>query len=82
MSHLAQLASDYSVLYAYGPLGVICAWFMWRVEKLIDRISYLGHRIDGMTRAMMIEALSRPEVSPAARKYAEELLSEPEKGKK
>lgn len=50
-----------------GPLGVMCAWLMFRVEKKVESVALevitelhvLGHRINGMTRAMLADVASR-----------------------
>lgn len=75
MNHLLQITSDNQLLVAYGPLGIICAWFMWRNEKLITEIRTLSHRIDGMTRAMLAETLGRENTTPGARKVAQDMLN-------
>lgn len=72
--HLLQISSDYQVLLNYGPLGVFCLWFMWRVEKLIEKISTLSHRFDGITRAMLLEVTTRPHVPDQVRRAAEDMV--------
>ena len=76
---IAQIASEIanasSPLYTYGPLGVFCAYFMWRGEGFGREIRTLSHRIDGLTRAMLVDALSRENIGPMARKFAQEMLA-------
>jgi len=56
-----------AALFAYGPLGVMCAWLMLRSErkfdelgdKIITELKVLGHRMNGMTRAMLADVASR-----------------------
>lgn len=66
------------VLFAYGPMGIMLAWFALRAEtridRVIDRLDYLGHKINGMTRAMLAEIISRENHDSQARKIAEEML--------
>lgn len=76
---IAQLAQDNQVLYTYGPLGVITAWFMWRGEKLgntvVSEIRELSHRIDGMTRAMLADVISRDGVGQHTQSIARDMLA-------
>jgi hypothetical protein len=30
------MIEDFTILATYGPLGIICAWFMFRIEKVIN----------------------------------------------
>lgn len=61
---LAQVAATdpAGLLLAYGPMGVILAWFMLRGEKLVVEIRGLSHRIDGLTRALLMDLVSRDSV--------------------
>jgi transposase InsO family protein len=71
MNSLAQLAvENQSVLLAYGPMGVILAWFMFRGEKLVGEIRSLAHRIDGLTRALLMDMVTRDSVGPATKDAA------------
>lgn len=68
---LSQVAAENgSVLLTYGPMGVVLAWFMWRGEKLGGEIRSLAHRIDGLTRAMLMDMISRDNVGPATKAQA------------
>lgn len=81
MSFLAQATSvveQHPLLYSYGPLGFMCSWFMWRGEKVISEIRTLSHRIDGITKAMLVDVLSRESCGPAARKAAKDMLDKVE----
>ncbi len=61
---IAQVAAvePGSVLISYGPMGVILGWFMLRGEKLVVEIRGLSHRIDGLTRALLMDLVSRDSV--------------------
>ncbi len=61
---IAQFAAvdPTSVLLTYGPMGVILMWFMIRGEKLVVEIRGLSHRIDGLTRALLMDLVSRDSV--------------------
>lgn len=65
-------------MLTYGPMGLICGWLMVRAEKKFDLvIAHLGrlsHRIDGLTRAMLADVLSRDSTGDVARKIAQEML--------
>jgi hypothetical protein len=51
-----------SILISYGPMGVILGWFMLRAEKLVVEIRSLSHRIDGLTKALLMDLVSRDSV--------------------
>ena len=69
---IAQIAVDQGgVLLTYGPMGVVLAWFMWRGEKLGGEIRSLAHRIDGLTRALLMDMVSRDNVGPTTKAAAQ-----------
>ena len=60
MNLIAQVAAEGgNILITYGPLGVISAWLMFRAEKAFGEIRSLGHRIDGLTKALLMDMVSR-----------------------
>lgn len=63
-----------SALFVYGPMGVMLAWFMWRFEALLKEIRTMSHRFDGMTRAILVDVVSR-ETSPIVRQTAQDMLT-------
>lgn len=70
---LAQVATDHaSVLFTYGPLGVISAWLMFRAEKLFGEVRTLAHRIDGLTKALLVDMIDRDTCGLATKRYARE----------
>jgi hypothetical protein len=73
---LAQLQDSAPALYTYGPMGVILAWFMWRGEKLSTEVRSLAHRIDGLTRALLVDMMNRETTGPTARRYAAEAIAQ------
>lgn len=58
-----------SPLVIYGPLGVICAWLMWRdekrsqeSEKLREAITAVAHEMRGVNlNFLMVQASHGPE---------------------
>jgi hypothetical protein len=54
-----------------GAIGVVLAWFMFRMERKLDRMSY---EVNRLTRAVLLEIVSRPGVSRSGTREAEELL--------
>lgn len=79
MTFFAQLVAEHSELYTYGPMGVILAWFLWRGEKLgasvAKRLDTLSHRIDGITRAMLVDVISRDSAGSHAKDAARTMLA-------
>lgn len=73
---IAQAVSDNgSMLIAYGPLGIICGWFMLRCEKLFTEIRGLAHRIDGLTRALLVDMINRESCGAQTKAYAQEAIA-------
>lgn len=64
-----------TALVIYGPMGVFCGFFMWQFPKMIVEIRSLGHRIDGMTRAMLADIITRDGVGHNAQRVAQEMLA-------
>ena len=75
MTHfIAELAESQPLLFAYGPLGIILAWFMLRAEKGFAKIGDLAHRIDGLTKALLVDMIERDSIGSTTRKYAVETI--------
>lgn len=63
---LAQAdANAGSALAVYGPLGIICAWLMWRDErraiqadKLREEIGGVAHQMKGLNRNLLFVTAS------------------------
>ncbi len=74
---LAQLpeVTAGNALFAYGPMGIIICWFMFRGEAVLKEIRGLANRIDGLTRAMLVDVLSRDNSGPHARETAQAMLT-------
>jgi hypothetical protein len=52
-----------TLVFAYGPMGVMLWWFANTgarlMREMIGEIRVLGHRINGMQRAMLADVMSR-----------------------
>ena len=82
---LAQISEATSALLAYGPLGIICLWFLVRVEKFINEmrkskddlvfeIRNYGHKIDGLRLALLGTLVESSNSTEAMKKfYVEEI---------
>lgn len=83
MSILAQVAgpevNPMTLLVAYGPMGIMLAWFMWRFEAMIKSFRGLSHQIEGMSKALLVEVMSRPSTTPATRQVATDMLADIER---
>lgn len=79
MSWLAILAQtvieNSSMLLTYGPLGAMCVWFMLRAEKVFTEIRDLAHRIDGLTKALLIDMTNRDTCGVQTKEYAREAIA-------
>lgn len=78
MDFLAQVA-EAGPLMQYGALGVVLAWLLFRADKLLSSISL---RIDGLTKAMLMDLVTRDNVGPHTRKEAQDQLTRIESSEK
>jgi len=62
-------------LYSYGPLGIMCGWFMLRGEALIKEVRSYGHKIDGLRLALLASAAASDSAGPNLRKMCEEEIT-------
>lgn len=73
---VAQVAADNAgVLLTYGPLGAMCAWLMFRAEKVFTEIRDLAHRIDGLTKALLVDMTNRDTCGAQTKLYAREAIA-------
>lgn len=81
---IAQIAEQNgSVLLTYGPLGIVCAWLMWKIERLENKLAEtlgaklgdLAHRIDGLTRAMLVDMTERESAGERTKEYARDAIA-------
>jgi len=84
-SAVAASPETVSVLLTYGPLGIILGWFMLRAEQKLEKIPAelrtLGHRLDGLTRALLADVISRDTGNHKAKEIAQKMLTEIENNK-
>ena len=55
---------DVELMTRYGLLGIVLGWFMLRADK---RLAGIEHKMGGLNRTMLIEILSRENVSKQAK---------------
>ena len=67
---LAQGDVAITSLYTYGPMGLVLGWFMLRGEKVIIEIRSLRQCIEGLTRAILVEFVTRDDVGEHVKTYA------------
>lgn len=81
MSFLAQLSevNPTTLLVAYGPMGIMLAWFMWRFEAMIKAFRELGHKIEGWSKVQLVDIMSRPGTTATTRQVASDLLADMER---
>lgn len=83
---IAQVATEMPALYTYGPLGIFCGYFMWRDERRSseskvrdERASTdnrtLAHRIDGLTKALLVDMTERDSSGIHTKKYARDEIA-------
>lgn len=64
-----------SPLAQYGLLGTVLAYFMYQGTKLGGEIRSLAHRIDGLTRAMLMDMVNRDGVGSQTKRHAQDALN-------
>lgn len=76
MTTIAQLVTEYqTVLFAYGPMGVMLAWFMFRAEAVRMDLKDVAHRVDGLTKALLVDMVERESSGDAAKRFAREAIA-------
>lgn len=89
MSAFAQIAQEMlpqTGLAVYGPLGLITCWLMWRDERRAiqmkeseDRATEqqrdVMHRIDGLTRALLVDMVERDSAGAHAKSFARDAIA-------
>lgn len=85
LSLLAQLATENSALYTYGPLGIFCAFFMWREvkreahlerdrEAIREGFEAINHTIRGLSKAMWTDLANRSDPGSYIREEAKRTI--------
>ena len=68
-----------NAIVAYGPMGIVLAWFMIRGETkmadIVTELRVLGHRMNGITKAMLADIASRETTGEALRTLVNSELS-------
>lgn len=79
MDFLASMPTDYTgALLQYGPLGLICAWLMWREAKQQDRIYKQEERREQRHEETQREIrMQRQSIDDLVRMMGIEVLSRP-----
>lgn len=72
---LAQTAAESPILLGYGPLGVVCLWLMYRDERRGNESRAVGHRIDGLTKALLVDMTERESCGVNTKRYAREEIA-------
>lgn len=80
------ISEAHSVLFAYGPMGVMLAWFMWLSKKMADNLITIVHehgakfdnvihKLNGLRTALLLNTISNDKISDFVRKTCEEELA-------
>lgn len=77
---------DMTPLYAYGPLGVMCAWLMWKGDSRLKSVEMnvansmkdSANATDRATLSNMLMLVAIPEVSEAIKIQARQLAHDAE----
>lgn len=77
---------DLSPLYAYGPLGMMCVWLMWKGDSRLKEVEQTvtlslkdnASSQDRATKATMLLLVAIPEVSESIKVQARQLAEDAE----
>lgn len=72
---IAQVANEHPMLYVYGPMGIMLAWFMHQTKDIPKDIKTLAHRIDGLTRALLVDMTERESCGHRVKEFAREEIA-------
>lgn len=75
IAQVEGVAAQSPALYAYGPLGIMCGWFMLRGEALIKEVRGYGHKIDGLRLALLAQAATSDGAGAGLRRMCEEEIA-------
>jgi len=75
MNWIAQIANDYAPLAPWGLLTAVLGWFMTQFAKLPGEIKSLAHRIDGLTRALLVDMVERDSIGIHTKNYARQEIA-------
>ncbi len=76
LAQAVQEVSSHQAIINNGLLGTVILWLFTRGEKLCNEIKMLANRIDAMTRATLVDVISRESSGPHAQKQAREIMAE------
>ncbi len=79
LSAIAAQIETYEPFMRYGLLGVIIGWVLLKVDKRLDSIEKAiqgnSHKITGLNRVLLLEMLSRDNLSIQTKVLAREELA-------
>ena len=55
--------------------GIVIGWFMWFTEKLRNELRSLTHRIDGLTRALLMDMVNRDNIGQQTREMCQQEIA-------
>lgn len=64
---------DLNSLFQYGALGLMCAWFMFKITPELEEVH---NSLDRFSRALMLSLSQRHDVTAAVKEQAHEILAE------
>jgi hypothetical protein len=82
---IAQIINENAnALLTYGPLGIVCGWLMWKIERmenklcegLSSKLGDLSHRIEGLTRTMLVDMAERESAGERTKEYARDTIAQ------
>ena len=72
-------AFDYSTLFLYGPLGIVCGWFMWRME---GRMKASEAALDRAIHTISLLMIEIPSISDAVKTQSKDIVAQIEGAKR
>lgn len=72
-------AFDYSQLFLYGPLGIMCGWFMWRME---GRMKATEAALDRAIHTISLLMIEIPAISSAVKTQQKDIIVQIDEAKR
>ncbi len=78
MNHIdliSQVAADYQPFAQFGLNGIMLGFFMYLMKDMPKDIRTLAHRVDGLTRALLVDMAERDSCGTHTKRYAREEIA-------
>ena len=74
MSVIGQIAAE-NPLATYGLAGILLSWALWFINQLRQDLKDLAHRLDGLTRALLVDMAERDSIGERTKQYCRDAIA-------